>query len=159
MSGSFRPTRSRNIIWPSLSSIVISLRAPMTLDVDAPLSTNIHTQVPYLKLFSGTPRMSCLIVARLFSITLYKNIKVTKKMPNILKNKNTIEENIITLHTINAFSIIVSQSKKKFGISVLSPKLPTFSQLFGFKISFQYAKLLLREFKNYSGKIWVLQLS
>ena len=41
MSGSFRPTRSPNIIWPSLLSIIISLRAPMTLDVDAPLNPNI----------------------------------------------------------------------------------------------------------------------
>ena len=30
MSGSFRPIRSSNIIWPSSSSIIISLRAPMT---------------------------------------------------------------------------------------------------------------------------------
>ena len=42
MSGSFRPTRSPNIIWPSLSSIFISLRAPMTWDVDAPLNPDIH---------------------------------------------------------------------------------------------------------------------
>ena len=30
ISGSFRPPRSPNIIWPSLSSIIISLRAPIT---------------------------------------------------------------------------------------------------------------------------------
>ena len=36
MSGSFRPPRSPNIIWSSLSFINISLRAPMALDVDAP---------------------------------------------------------------------------------------------------------------------------
>ena len=37
MSGSFRPPRSPNIIWPSFSSSIIhSLRAPMTWDVDVP---------------------------------------------------------------------------------------------------------------------------
>ena len=38
ISGSFRPPRSPNIIWPSLSSLIIhhSLREPVTRDVDAP---------------------------------------------------------------------------------------------------------------------------
>ena len=37
-----KPTRSLNIIWPSLSSLIISLRAPMTWDVDVPYNSNIQ---------------------------------------------------------------------------------------------------------------------
>ena len=86
-----------------------------------------------------------------------QSIKVTGHF-NILKYMNTIERNIISLHTINAMSIIASESKNKVrNFHTLSRNLRTFSQLSGFTISSQHAKLTLDEFKKDSGKIWFLQ--
>ena len=70
MSRSFRPTRSPSIIWPSLSSIIISLRAPMTWDVDAPrtlkytsLCERVYIHSQYMK-----SRKSCSRTRRKFRV-------------------------------------------------------------------------------------------
>ena len=43
MSGSFRPPRSLNIIWPSLSSIIIHYRRQWAEMLMRPKTSNIHT--------------------------------------------------------------------------------------------------------------------
>ena len=49
MSGSFRPPRSPNIIWPSLSSIIIHYRCLWPDMLTCPKTSNIHTYISEYK--------------------------------------------------------------------------------------------------------------
>ena len=58
MSGSFRPPRSRNIIWPSLSSIIIHYGRQWPEMLTRPKTSNIHTfHSPHLHV--GDPGILC----------------------------------------------------------------------------------------------------